>query len=321
MSAAGQEESIIFRGVDPEEAENFIRSVKVQAFRAGKSDDQNWVATLASTAFAGKALRWYLRLPVQTRQDWDQLQEAIIENEWGRDNTSTLNSTTVAPAPAAAPPPTLSRVPAAISPQPASGSAPSHPPKSRSRAARTASVRVIADDPSCNGYLTVDESRGRCYSNPTPKEVFSVSWKPPFPCALQIQYNSPPKAWLGAQHLNPEHTDATGQLGPGSAEYLALTPITDLSESPFRALAHAKDYKYSGRFYVSMWNVLEDLSLVPTVKQSGCTFELAPLVLNSKFKEVILASDSPTIQREYARLNNHVSLEPAVGPLLIGGRN
>ncbi|KIO24330.1 hypothetical protein M407DRAFT_102204 [Tulasnella calospora MUT 4182] len=110
--------------------------------------------------------------------------------------------------------------------------------------------------------------------------------------------------------------NVTGQLGPGSAEYLVLTPVTGLSESPFRTLAHAKDYRYSGRFYVSMWNVLEDLSLVPAVKHSGCTFELAPLVLNSKFKEVVLASDSSTIRQEYASLNNHVSLEPAQRLLL-----
>ncbi|KAG8946966.1 hypothetical protein FRC04_011261 [Tulasnella sp. 424] len=125
------------------------------------------------------------------------------------------------------------------------------------------------------------------------------------------KYDRPPKAWLGAQHLNPEHVDVTGQLGPGSAEYLVLTPVTDYTESPFRTLAHAKDYRYSGRFYVSMWNVLEDLSLLPAVEQSGCTFELKLLVMNSNFKEVVLASDPATIRQEYSKLKKQVSLESA----------
>ncbi|KAG8925272.1 hypothetical protein FRC01_010419, partial [Tulasnella sp. 417] len=83
-------DTLAFRGDTSQEAEEFIHEVNIRAFKTGKLKDQEWITTFASVSFAGKALRWYRRLPRQTRQDWELLQEAILEKDWNNDENSSL---------------------------------------------------------------------------------------------------------------------------------------------------------------------------------------------------------------------------------------
>ncbi|KAG8923480.1 hypothetical protein FRC01_012709, partial [Tulasnella sp. 417] len=46
---------------------------------AGKLRDNGWIVDEVSVAFAGDALRWYIELDDETRNDWLRLQRAILQ--------------------------------------------------------------------------------------------------------------------------------------------------------------------------------------------------------------------------------------------------
>lgn len=71
----------MFYGRSSEEAEDFIRAVNLQAFKANRMRDNAWIADFASTAFAGNALRSFRKLAPEIRGDWEKLQEALL-NEY-----------------------------------------------------------------------------------------------------------------------------------------------------------------------------------------------------------------------------------------------
>ncbi|KAG8897729.1 hypothetical protein FRC00_003870, partial [Tulasnella sp. 408] len=75
------DDTLIFRGLSSEEAENFIRQVNILAFNANRTRDTRWTAEFAATAFAGDALRKFRKLSSEVRNDWDKLQEALL-NEY-----------------------------------------------------------------------------------------------------------------------------------------------------------------------------------------------------------------------------------------------
>lgn len=72
-------EELVFYGVDGEEAEKFIRSVNKAAKAAGKLRDNDWIIEEVSVAFDSNALRWYIELDDETRNDWLRLQRAILQ--------------------------------------------------------------------------------------------------------------------------------------------------------------------------------------------------------------------------------------------------
>ncbi|KAG9027427.1 hypothetical protein FS837_004281, partial [Tulasnella sp. UAMH 9824] len=160
------EEYVSFKGYSDDEAETFIRAVNIQAFKAQKLKDTEWIAGFASTGFAGKALRWYRRLPMATRQDWELLQEAILDHEWKEDLESPSLIT-----PAAAP----TYIPTAAAPMASTNSAPialaetldSLSLSPQTGTSRTARIRVLAEDPTHNGYLGLEDGLGYAQSSIT----------------------------------------------------------------------------------------------------------------------------------------------------------
>ncbi|KIO33718.1 hypothetical protein M407DRAFT_3780 [Tulasnella calospora MUT 4182] len=76
-SSTNQE--LVFYGMDGVEAEEFIRSVLKAAKVAGRLRDDSWILDEVYVAFAGDALRWYIELDVETRNDWLLLQRAIMQ--------------------------------------------------------------------------------------------------------------------------------------------------------------------------------------------------------------------------------------------------
>lgn len=69
-----------FEGRDANEAEEFIRSVQVRAFSANRMQDDVWKSQLAATAFTGQALRWYRTLSASVKNNWEELQDAILRH-------------------------------------------------------------------------------------------------------------------------------------------------------------------------------------------------------------------------------------------------
>ncbi|KIO17952.1 hypothetical protein M407DRAFT_32367 [Tulasnella calospora MUT 4182] len=103
---------IIFTGGSAEEAEDFIFAIKKRAYSKGKHKDNVWITDFVSICFAKKALRWYERLTPETRNDWellklailDEYEEASIPSSLVPTSASTLQGPFLKPAPAAGPP-------------------------------------------------------------------------------------------------------------------------------------------------------------------------------------------------------------------------
>ncbi|KAG8926252.1 hypothetical protein FRC00_003068 [Tulasnella sp. 408] len=108
QSSASKE--LVFYGRDGIEAEEFIRSVLKAAKAAGRLRDDRWILDEVYVAFAGDALRWYIELDAETRNDWLRLQRAVMQQypppsrrSWsGSDHSATRPL--IIPIPAAAAP-------------------------------------------------------------------------------------------------------------------------------------------------------------------------------------------------------------------------
>lgn len=281
-------EFVTFTGKSNDDAENFIQSVNIQAFKAQKLKDTEWITGFASTAFSGKALRWYRRLPLTTRQDWELLQEAILDHQWKNElEPSSLVTPAAAPTPAlaAAPP----APPAHPAPTALTGTLSSLSLTRRST--RTARIRVLADDPTCNGYLRLKQ--GFAYSDSRISNALVIKWSSSSsPTTLEIQGSTktnPPYNLLCGQHLNDK--DVCAKFGAGQTGRVMVTAASSSPEHSFRTSGEISRDTTFGRSYVNMWHVLEDLSLLPVVDQSGVTYILTPLLRLSKGCGVLLAAD------------------------------
>lgn len=60
--------------------EGFIRLIRTQAFDAGKTWDNEWIAAYASTRFDGPARMWYESLDHSVQRDWNALRDALLKH-------------------------------------------------------------------------------------------------------------------------------------------------------------------------------------------------------------------------------------------------
>jgi len=70
--------TLIFKGEDGSECEQFIQAIRQHAFAEGKSRDGEWIVDFAATCFTGSALRWYETLSSEAQSDWDLLRNAML---------------------------------------------------------------------------------------------------------------------------------------------------------------------------------------------------------------------------------------------------
>ncbi|KIO15849.1 hypothetical protein M407DRAFT_34543 [Tulasnella calospora MUT 4182] len=68
----------MFCGGSGEEAERFIRAVRDQAINERKRTDNEWIVMYAESCLAGEALRWYTYLDLDTKNNWEKLQQALL---------------------------------------------------------------------------------------------------------------------------------------------------------------------------------------------------------------------------------------------------
>ncbi|KAG9045540.1 hypothetical protein FS837_006141 [Tulasnella sp. UAMH 9824] len=118
-TSSGFAEEITFYGIDGEEAENFLRTVRKRALMEGKQRDNEWIADFAALCFAGDALRWYETLDDEVQLDWSKLRRAILD--WlpttaPRSVEPRLSTYSAAPQAARASSPALAAAPTAASP-------------------------------------------------------------------------------------------------------------------------------------------------------------------------------------------------------------
>lgn len=293
----GEEDFLVFRGASNQEAEDFVRAVRIQAFKSGKFQDQKWVTEFAAAALAGKALRWYIRLPNPTREDWDKLQGAILEHEWADESGGSSAIIPAAAPVSAAGPPSSSILP----PGPAQ---PVRPPASRSR--RTARVRIIADDQSLDGYLALTTSlpeggEPQLYLkfHSDKSRAFRVRYDPShFPTKIEMPGVARPNTLVCGQFYR--QAGETCEFGPGKIGRMILVPITYHPDTG-PLIPKQKD-RPQGDLFSDIWVVYEDQSLVAVFNQSGCTYSLTPIVIK-RSGVLVLCSDPVAL---------HASLEADV---------
>lgn len=68
-----------FKGASWEEGNQFIRAIRISAFKEGKQRDMAWMADFAALHFSHAALSWHSRLPQDVRQDWSKLETALLD--------------------------------------------------------------------------------------------------------------------------------------------------------------------------------------------------------------------------------------------------
>lgn len=278
---ADVEDFLMFRGSSDQEAEEFVRAVRIQAFKSGKHDDPKWICAFAATALAGNALRWYLRLPASTQQDWLQFQDAILDHRWGDRTAGTSNMVPgTEPVPAAAPPPGS---------HPSSGPnmSPRHP-----QTQRTGRIRIIADR-SIDGYIgkTFSEDGLSIVSDKT--SAARIVYDPSeFPCVLKSSDFGPSLAFLGGQHV--DSSEECCKFGPGATGHLAVGPSSDPSKANSRGPIYDN---FTGDLFSKIWVVCEDLSLFAIAPQADCLYKLTPVALRTGESIIlILVSNSATVR-------------------------
>ncbi|KAG8922260.1 hypothetical protein FRC01_014267 [Tulasnella sp. 417] len=106
-------EEITFYGIDGEEAENFLRTIRKRALMEGKQRDNAWIADFAALCFAGDALRWYETLDDDVQLDWSKLRRAILD--WLPNTAPRPTDPSSAPQAARAASPALAASPTAAS--------------------------------------------------------------------------------------------------------------------------------------------------------------------------------------------------------------
>lgn len=70
--------SLTFEGKSGVECETFIVTIRKHAFAVGKADDAKWIAQLAASCFTSDALRWHAAVEASIRENWDELQQAML---------------------------------------------------------------------------------------------------------------------------------------------------------------------------------------------------------------------------------------------------
>lgn len=270
---------LIFRGGGSGEAEDFIRAVNVQAFKKGKSRDQEWLSTFASAAFAGKALRWYWRLPPTTREDWKALQQAILDNDWDELKSSSASSIIIPAAPPAAAPPAITSPHGRISTAP-NHSLPLSP--ATSNPVKSGRIRVITDGSGPPGYLVLSSTKARLKFSTSSVDAIVVEWgSTSFPCTFKLVGEDSEYCLFGAQ-FNRAGVNFE-KLGPGNLAYLFLTPVTNLENGTHRAMTgtNAMEKPAMGRVMATVWSVLQDGSLVATLVQDRVIIQLQLVLSNT----------------------------------------
>lgn len=280
-----EETDIVFSGSNGAEAERFINLLRRRARAEGKLRDKEWILDLAVSSLEGEALRWHSRLPRQVRNDWDALEDALLEqyppssptNETNRRSSfeatpggTPTEAAGAAPAPAPAPISEISRsfMQLSLGPQ-------------------TGLIKVVADDPSVSGYLarTMDPQYAIMVTCASPEDAVKVQfWPASYPHGIEILNSATRLTWLGATHW--DNSEVSSQLGKGSRASAALTTASSPTSTPTSSYIGAKGPTKSG-----IWNVSPfDGSIRASWEADGCSYNLQLVSIISK-KHLFLVSN------------------------------
>lgn len=139
-----------FEGTDPKECETFITTIRRRAFDQGRHRDNEWMAGLASTCFAGDAFYWYEELDEDVKNDWSRLRSALVAR-FGRGSSASATTSGISSTPGSAP--------SAVIPTPAAA-----PPSVAPRlSVRKGHLKVLNSAGGCLGYIQKSPSKHGFY--------------------------------------------------------------------------------------------------------------------------------------------------------------
>ncbi|KIO24335.1 hypothetical protein M407DRAFT_244492 [Tulasnella calospora MUT 4182] len=121
-----------------------------------------------------------------------------------------------------------------------------------------------------------------------------------------------PYCLIGGQFW--KDNDTFGTFGSGQTGHLCLTPVTDPSRGPFKSLLRDD---FSGTYgrgsgFCTFWNVLQDGSLLASVQQKTCAYQLEALV-SCTTGWIWLVSDTEAVISKWPESQNTLAklqLEP-----------
>ncbi|KAG9047056.1 hypothetical protein FS837_003142 [Tulasnella sp. UAMH 9824] len=245
---------LTFRGLGASEAKDFIQAVNRIAFAANKSQDTQWKAELASTAFSGDALWWFRNLSPKLQSDWDALQNALLqryapeEEELSKDysdkdsDSATLNLGSDA---------TFERPPAVFV-------------ASRIPGPMEGYIKVISD--LRTAYIGRELNKaGILGTTSLLTNALRVRLTPDYnPHNIETLNCTGPFGFLGGAHCNTQ--DRWYKLGPGCTGSMALTSCTaDDIQSPAGSRVNGDGTPQRGPIHSAMWNMLADGTLLAQV--------------------------------------------------------
>ncbi|KAG8950673.1 hypothetical protein FRC04_007298 [Tulasnella sp. 424] len=280
-----EETEIVFTGSDGAEAERFINRLRRIARAEGKLRDKEWMLDLALTCLEGDALRWHSRLPREVRNDWDALEDALLEKYPPSSPTGEPNRrSSFEPTPAGTP---TSAAGAAPAPAPAPISELTRSFIQLNLGPQTGLVKVVADDPSVSGYLarSMDPQYSIMVTCTNAADALRIQfWPASYPHGIEILNSATRLTWMGATHW--DNSDVSAQLGKGSRASAALTTTSSPTSTPTSSYVGAKGPTKSG-----IWNVSPfDGSITASWDADGCSYNLQLVAIISK-KHLFLVSN------------------------------
>lgn len=275
---------IRFEGKDASEAEEFIRSINIKAFTTNKSQDDQWIAMLAGTAFTGRALRWYRTLSNSVRNSWEGLQNALLEKYQSPGEDATSIPITYAPPSSgyqATPDTTIPTAPPAAGPPPPGATSLAQPRTGRIKTKSQSSIHdgaYLCGDLSIHGVYTLTRDLSK---------ALTVRHSPDAQSLETLVGGGTGQCYLGGQFW---FESVYADFGKGKDGYLELTPIRATGGSFSSSLKQSNGVPARGEILLNFWDVGSNGTLFPHVSQHGVCYRLSPCIFNSTLS-VGLTSD------------------------------
>lgn len=237
-------DTIIFRGTNAIDCEDFIQRVNAYAFANHRSDDKRWIAAFALSRMSGPVLRWFSE------------QEEPVQNNWGRLSIALLRRFPSTDGGAEPPPYPLSTEEQQPNPI----------------VTRTGRIKVAVDDPEQVFYLSGRLQEGYVIAKKTPDKYLKVHIEPSFQfCRLEVEALAPYEAlgihWL---RVNP-------QINLRSSFYARLVATRSSSDTS----VHSSSKGSKGPVRALVFQVSTDGTNEITtywICDDGVTVPLSPLI-------------------------------------------
>ncbi|KAG8895849.1 hypothetical protein FRB99_000318 [Tulasnella sp. 403] len=157
---------------------------------------------------------------------------------------------------------------------------------------RTGRLKVVADNPSYNGYVSCTlASNGAGQFNAQQNQAMQIKYTPgPGPFRINLLNCATGYKWLGASLL-----DKTSKLGPGGTAYAYLTAMNDSNYGSIACPAN-----WGGPVRAIMWSIGPDDTISATWDVGGTTYDIGTVAAHTSTRATMfLATDYTAFANAY----------------------